>query len=87
MQAIHGAPLLVFPLFVLLTGQATMVVAIQTNTPKVTLSLSRKKKALTFSCVNRKLNDVLFLTKKRTYSVSGMTGISKHVKKKELAVV
>lgn len=64
-----------------------MVVAVQTNTPKVTLSLSREKKALTFSCVNRKLNDVLFLTKKRTYSVSGMTGISKQVKKKELAVV
>ena len=65
-----------------------MVVAIQTNTPTVRLSLSREKKALTFSCVNRKLNDVLFQTKKRTYSVSGMTGISKHVKKKkELAVV
>ena len=60
-----------------------MVVAIQTNIPiKVRLSLSREKKALTFFCVDRKLNDVLFLTKKRTYSVSGMTGISKHVKKK-----
>ena len=58
-----------------------MVVAIQTNTPKVRLSLSLEKKALTFFCVNRKLNDVLFLTKKSNYFVSGMTCISKHVKK------
>ena len=57
------------------------MVAIQTNAPTVRLSLSREKKALSFSCVNRKLDDVLFLTKKSNYFVSGMACISKHVKK------